>query len=337
MSQYFNRMAARSGLSSVTRPNAGLVADKKPVPQQLINPAVENSASGIDIEVQEEREAVSSSLQQQSPAHQSSPASQSPVKSTLPDREPAMPESFVQVSASEPLVTPLTVENLAGRSRGEQVSEIRTEVAVTEPSEIRDDQLARVEKSGTDDSDSPALMTPSTQTDQKTGVADTSVKEITLERDATSSSAFPTSTVQVDNVEPSTIVEQLDVLGQLSESKVILEQDGRRQLTAKGEKTSPAAFETSTVSVKQENPALSQIGQNSFSPTSLSVVNQALPQALVDKAPSSEKSGIEIKIGRIDLEVHQPAPVAAPPPIVNRPAAKPARANSLSRYYLRGL
>ena len=60
----------------------------------------------------------------------------------------------------------------------------------------------------------------------------------------------------------------------------------------------------------------------------------AVKPAVSARLPAPVKNQVEVKIGKIDLEVHRAAP-AAPKTVIRQQAASPG-GNNLSRYYLRG-
>lgn len=94
----------------------------------------------------------------------------------------------------------------------------------------------------------------------------------------------------------------------------------------------------SQVEMERHQSTLKQAVSGHEDPTSPFVTTPTVKQPAASKTDPPESNKIEIKIGKINLEIHQAAP--APAPTVPRPALRQQTAASqghhLSRYYLKG-
>jgi hypothetical protein len=334
-------MATRCGIKNAEKirtKTSGLLANKVIPVQPTASVAVDKSAASSDFEVHEETEAVLNTVVNESPKILGSGQTVPRVLPDQPSREGDLPAA-VTAQASDTF-SPLTKVE-------ERLLPVEHEHQSAIPEKITRDGLQRSAQVTLSNPIEQMVQKPSSflplnpeaqKFDDPIIEIDASIftqkrSEIMADKpDMDDAENIPRQTAQTDAV---TSVELREMPSVMPDPEKIHQPTEQLQIKSAAGANKKAVIDATSITVNQETPALGQSIQNKADSLKSASVTQVMQQPVAQKRPPPVNNGIDIKIGKIELDVHLSAPVTSPPPIIQQTIAKP-QANNLSRYYLKG-
>lgn len=337
MTRYFNRLASRTGLTLTGNPGTGAK-----VPRFSEGVSSEKATTSTDIEVHKEKVAIAntdSKFQQERKTISSPVETESALINDIPSTIPTVAQpvastfendsqSATQLSIGKPL------KSSAITDMGIQQPESAVQHTVLEDAVQAQDTVPEVIKSAN------AIRRQTTTNAAQGQVTPEQSIEMPAARTV---QVFQTGHDVQDSTKNYTGITTADLEQHAETANNILEQTrrpaGRTQLNDPVNVIEQRTIKESHVGINIKNPAIKQEVFNHHNTARNSFATQIVKQPVPIKAPLLPKNNIEIKIGKINLEVHQATPVPAPAvprPMVRQQTAAP-QGNNLSRYYLRGL
>ena len=342
MSRYFNRLAGRSGLKTVTKSNS--VADsKKVVASQLsMNHQQGNQSADHDMEIHQEHEAVSDT-QIQAPvittAHQlsqTSTTSSAPVDTRAENSESdqGLQPTTDQVNATNPFTMKSTQARITP-----QPNKTKQKVGGGQ-SQLDATELTNRPHQHDKHREGPTGKRLGGQ-EIATTRRDVLGKNLPVNRDQDTGKAGLTESYKngqaLEHQEETKKAGLMDAAGNTPGLQKPADNIEVPQSEVSANKIKITDLEHKLIEVKDRDASLEQPSNSEQSVVPAPNVSQPANQMASKNPRSPTSNNIEIRIGNIDLEVHQatvPSPTVKA--AVNQSDAK-WQGNNLSRYYLKGL